>query len=152
MPRLTVGEWPVSVSNNGVDEMEEAARISVVGDVDVYSIFPRKGTTSGGTVCSVSGNGFGEESECMFGDVSARKSEVVSSTMMVCTSPSHQIGGRVEVRVGSKGWAPREVASVQYEYVAEVGVLQVLPTLGAVNGLAVRWGAPIAIPRYTGFH
>ena len=35
---------------------------------------------------------------------------------------------------------------------ATLELLQVLPTLGAVNGLAVRWGAPIAIPRYTGFH
>jgi hypothetical protein len=70
----------------------------------VSHISPSSGTLLGGTVITVIGtNLYGNDIKCMFGEYSTAQATVVSSSMMLCTAPSHVVPESVSLQVSHSG-------------------------------------------------
>jgi hypothetical protein len=100
----------------------------------VTGLSPSSGTVAGGTMVTISGNGFGGTSSVQFGSVYATIL-TVSDTIITVTSPYQLAPGIVDVQVnGQYGNSDTLGAADNFTYTDIPNVTGISPTLGPVAG------------------
>jgi hypothetical protein len=102
-----------------------------VGAPQVTSVTPNKGTTSGGTAVTISGQDFAGAVTVLFDADPANDVSVVNNTTITCSTPAHP-AAVVDVSVSGPGGTGTGTGA--YEYVTSPIVDSVTPTTGGVNG------------------
>ena len=95
---LGAGSVEVSVSNNGEDYSDTFALFEYVNDTRVTSIHPISGSVSGGTVVTIRGYGFEDNThyECQFGENHKVNTSFVSGNEMLCVTTSSNVAGAID--------------------------------------------------------
>jgi len=89
---------PFSVSISGLASDESAQSFLFAGDLQLASVVPSTGGVAIASKVTVTGSGFVEAATgCKFGVSQTRAGSVVSSTLMVCTTPPMMTAGTVEL-------------------------------------------------------
>ena len=117
---LGAGSVEVSVSNNGEDYSDTFALFEYVNDTRVTSIHPISGSVSGGTVVTIRGYGFEDNThyECQFGENHKVNTSFVSGNEMLCSSPFAMNSGVVDVVILSSSKILHG-NSFKYKYIEE---------------------------------
>ena len=130
----------ISVSNNGLDFEGVSAEYKFVDEVEIYSIFPGKGSVVGGTVVTITGAGFSEEnlgsSSCNFGESGSATINVISSTEIRCTTPpssASENDGFVSLEVTFNG-KDFTTSGTQFGYIPDASFTSMSPLFGPVSG------------------
>jgi len=128
-PRLAVvGNYSVSVSNDGWEWSPEVFRLQGVGDGALLAVNPSRVHAGGGETVTILGSGFtGEALEVMFGNnlVTCR----VKTDLQVTCAPKVDAPARVMVHmVGCEG------TKVEFEFEEAPVVVAVHPSRGPVSG------------------
>ena len=103
-PDAAEGVVDVRVSSNGVDYSASNATYEYVDAHHVHDVLPRSGSVNGGTLLNVSGTGFKNTSVlyCRFGSLLPVVGLYLTSTLVQCISPMHQIGS-LSIEVTTNG-------------------------------------------------
>lgn len=153
-PVLPRGVLHVEVSVNGVDFSKDSGLTYVVSSIatpTVFSIYPSRGTSAGGTQVTVLGRAFGTESKatCRFGAVNTPVT-VVDANHMVCKAPPAAVMLQdvsltdFVVMLDGEELVPPTKKNLQFEYLPHPTVAAVFPRAGSVSG-----GSLVAV---TGHH
>ena len=123
------------MSNDGVHFSQSSATVTVVAVLAVHRVDASHGLVGGDEVVTVSGTGFvdGPGMRCRFGE-SAVQGTALSTTRVVCNTPSSLRAGRVTVDVSRDGTEFTGAVHVEYEYREASGVRAVLPLSGPATG------------------
>jgi len=130
-PAQDAGTVQFSAANNALDFSPDTLSFMVLLDAAVLQITPPKGPVLGGTVISITGNGFAQKtSMCCFDSTLCQFGQVVSAYLMLCTSGAH-----------SAGTAPLEVwgnavssSSFSFVFTLSPSVVSIIPSSGSEDG------------------
>jgi hypothetical protein len=136
-PRFYKVVISVRVSNNRVDWTAAALPFEYALLPRATQVTPRSGSVRGGTLLSITGSNFVNESmHCFFGAETHALAAYVSPTMVRCTTPLASSVGTVRVTVGTSVAEVNSVdtTSVDFTYVQAMRVLGLSPTAGSSSG------------------
>ena len=140
------GEVAVEVTMNNADYTSSAVQFKFMPEIEVSSVSPAVGTTSGGTVVSVKGSAFtfSQNLQCRFG-LAAVAATFVSTEEVKCVAPAADAGS-VAVSVTGNG-VDFSITSAQYEYsaTAKVSIAPDAGVVGELNATAQAIGADLII-------
>ncbi|HVU60542.1 MAG TPA: IPT/TIG domain-containing protein [Mycobacteriales bacterium] len=112
-----------------------ADQFTYVAKPKVASISPSSGPKAGGTLVTVTGEGFTPGATVAFGNGAAGTSVTfVSSTELTVVSPAHSSVGSVNVTVTTAGGTSAAVAGDKFSYLAPPKVASVSPASGPAAG------------------
>ena len=125
---VSLGEGS-AMSHSGV-------QVEYVSAARVESVWPSSGSVSGGTVVTLSGEGFvAGQTACRFGSAESTEAVVLSSSEAHCVSGAAVRGGvLVSVSTGGVG---SEYSGVSFEYAGALGVERVTPVVADTMGGSV---------------
>eukprot|EP00940_MAST-03C_sp_MAST-3C-sp2_P001609 g1609.t1 len=132
------GIVPVSLSLNGQDFVDGGLTYTFEPVVQILSLSPVSGPTTGNTMVEISGHTFardflrGSQIQCRFGSTVVNAS-LTDDTTVRCRSPPRSIPGTVAVEVTNNA---QDFTSqkMQYEYVPPLFVTSVEPSIGPAQG------------------
>ncbi len=101
-------------------------------DLVVTSFTPREGALAGGTTVTITGQGFDEEVQVLFGAASATGITRVSSTELRVTTPRGQAADLVDLVVYNKNGVSTQRRG--FRYLADLRVSSVSPAFGPLAG------------------
>ncbi len=101
-------------------------------DLVVTSFTPREGALAGGTTVTITGQGFDEEVQVLFGAASATGITRVSSTELRVTTPRGQAADVVDLVVYNKNGVSTQRRG--FRYLADLRVSNVSPAFGRLAG------------------
>jgi hypothetical protein len=101
-------------------------------DLVVTSFTPREGALAGGTTVTITGQGFDEEVQVLFGAASATGITRVSSTELRVTTPRGQAADLVDLVVYNKNGVSTQRRG--FRYLADLRVARVSPAFGPLAG------------------
>ncbi|KAJ1484295.1 hypothetical protein T484DRAFT_1894602, partial [Baffinella frigidus] len=136
-PAITAGgDVRVEFSSNGAEFSTSSATFRLQEWLEVVSMTPSVGGTSGNTVVSVSVVGKEFEATkgflCMFGDTEVVDASFVSSQLIKCVAPAHS-AGEVVMRVAMSGEETSAIAG-RFKFVNALTVEYVRPSVGWLGG------------------
>lgn len=143
-PVLPRGELHVEVSVNGVDFSKDSGLTYVVSSFatpTVFSIYPSRGTSAGGTEVTVRGRAFGTESKagCRFGALNTLAT-VVDANHIVCKAPPAAVMLQdvslidLVVVLDGENLVPAINENLHFEYLPHPTVTGVFPRAGPRTG------------------
>jgi hypothetical protein len=102
---------------------------------EVTGLSPSTGTTSGGTLVTISGNNFANATEVLFGDEPAEDFTIGSATVIYATAPA-QAAGTVDVKVYTPSSVSATTTADQYSYTAASSptLTSITPNSGSTGG------------------
>jgi hypothetical protein len=101
----------------------------------ITSISPTSGTTGGGTVVTITGTGFTNASEVIFGDTDAANFTVISDTTIQAVSPAHPAGTWDITVIGPGGTSALGSGDRwTFNAAAAPAVTSISPTSGSIAG------------------
>jgi hypothetical protein len=117
-------------------------RVEVLGELiypapSIASLSPTVGSTSGGTLVTISGSGFKSVTSVTFGGDPATKYTVESPTKITATAPGHAVG-TVRVQVTAAGGATPDSGADNFAYAVAPPATRIDATL--TNPVFVRAG------------
>eukprot|EP00284_Hemiselmis_tepida_P016714 CAMPEP_0174925698 /NCGR_PEP_ID=MMETSP1355-20121228/8087_1 /TAXON_ID=464990 /ORGANISM="Hemiselmis tepida, Strain CCMP443" /LENGTH=565 /DNA_ID=CAMNT_0016171647 /DNA_START=185 /DNA_END=1878 /DNA_ORIENTATION=- len=113
---------------------EHIFRYMYVAEIGVRGVLPRIGSSSGGTEVTVFGERFGRGSYvCRFGGKNLAPGEFVSTSSVVCISPSHP-SGEYSLELSGDGGVSFVDSGEGFEFVEQALVKSVLPSKGTTVG------------------
>ena len=124
----------VEVSNNCQDYTAHGKRFFYDDVVSMLAISPTTVAEKGNVVVTVFGTKFVDSDAlaCRFGSTAPVKAKFISSTMLSCTAPRHELGGvRVAVTINGKDFSEE---NVMLTYRAPIIVRELIPTTGPQSG------------------
>ena len=136
VPAGHAGNASVEVSHDGLSFTESGVQYWYGRVATALRLTPSVGHVSGGTAVSVLGRDLGMGSVragCVFCGRAFVVGRLVSSTLVVCSSPAQE-AGRCTVEVSPDGGVEQTRAGLEYEYRAGSVVRAILPSLGPVSG------------------
>lgn len=124
----------IVVGPNASSAVNGSAKFTFNGAPTVTGLSANTGSTSGGTVVTVTGTGFVAPLTVKFGNVLGTNVTVNSPTSITVTSPS-QAAGQVDVRIATANGTSAIVPADQFTYTAVAPVVSGLsPTTGSAGG------------------
>ena len=135
VPAAAPGLVAISVSNNGVDFSSSTAAFEYVPVVAVSGVAPAMGPVVGGTLVEVTGANFvySPTLACRFGALATVPAVYMSSTKLLCQSPS-QVAGPQAVTVTTNGVDYSQPGDVVFTFYHPPTVSAVVPASGPVGG------------------
>ncbi|KAL9189515.1 hypothetical protein ACHAXT_009190 [Thalassiosira profunda] len=133
-----VTEVGVSVSLNGVDYPEAAARFHFTPPATIHSMFPAQGSVNGGTEVHVFGSNMfpsitSDTASCIFGSVTV-PALVLSNEELTCVSPPHSNERPVFFAVSLNGVDLAEEGRTAFLYTPNVQTVSIYPSGGPFTG------------------
>ncbi|MBL8937315.1 MAG: IPT/TIG domain-containing protein, partial [Archangium sp.] len=101
-------------------------------DLVVTGFTPREGAIQGGTTVTITGQGFDDEVQVLFGDNSATTVTKVSSTELRVTTPRGRLADVVDLVVYNKNGVSTQRRG--FRYLADLRVTRVSPPFGPLAG------------------
>ncbi|MGF7182393.1 IPT/TIG domain-containing protein, partial [Tunturiibacter psychrotolerans] len=132
-PAGSVGAATVTVTNSGGQSGNLANAFTYIGQPTISSVSPTNGSTSGGTVATITGTNFAAGAAVTFGGTAATNVVVLNSTTITATTPAGSAGA-VTVTVTNVGSQSGSLANAFTYVVGEPAVSSVSPNNGPVAG------------------
>eukprot|EP00698_Gefionella_okellyi_P014432 TRINITY_DN4005_c0_g1_i5.p1 TRINITY_DN4005_c0_g1~~TRINITY_DN4005_c0_g1_i5.p1 ORF type:complete len:1114 (+),score=261.18 TRINITY_DN4005_c0_g1_i5:484-3825(+) len=132
-PVSAIGTVTVEISNNNADYTTDGTMFAYDENIVPVSLFPISGVLSGNTVVNVTGVAYLANATCQFGSIPALSRTIMSSTLLMCTSPAQSSVGEVSVEISNNG-ADWTGYALRYAYVDTTHVTALMPTSGPVSG------------------
>lgn len=135
-PAHAAGAVDVSVTNpdGSQGSLPAGFTYSASSAVNVSSVAPNSGSTSGGTTVVIAGTGFVNGATVSFGSAAASGVSIVSATQISATTPAHAAGA-VAVTVANPDGSHNSLAGAfTYSTSSAVNVSSVAPNSGSTAG------------------
>lgn len=132
------GSVELAISINGQQFTKTGLTFSFQPLASVRSISPPRGSVNGGTVVTIEGAGFVNTVElaCLVGE-RLGDATYINPTMVECRVPAaatQERGSLAAVRIANNGVDFTESLGILYEYVPQLDVLRIEPTIGSTEG------------------
>jgi len=125
-PAGAVGAIDVTVTTpGGTSATSSADAYTYAAKPTVTSVSPNSGSTSGGTVVTITGTNFTGTTGVNFGSTAATNITVVSATSITATSPAGAVGA-IDVTVATAGGTSATSTADQFTYIAPIYTVTVL--------------------------
>jgi len=128
----------VAVSNNGLDfGPSNGVSFTYTNTVEISSIYPTKGSRTGGTVITVSGYNFPPtDIKCRFGgDINTEiTATFVDGGKILCTSPASTKVQSIAVEVSTNGGSDFTSNNFHYSFINDAFLTQIKPVSGPRSG------------------
>ena len=148
-PQNKTGVMRVKIGSKcGSVETSKSGDFEYIFQPSIFDIFPKIGTSLGGTTVVIVGNMFPSSPRihstfCRFGEFLTSQAQVISSTKVKCNTPapdtSMALGKSVKISITFNG-VDYHVGSERYTYVPQLYLLSVEPRSGPSSG-----GTPVNI-------
>jgi hypothetical protein len=132
-PAGSIGAVTVTATNSGGQSGSLANAFTYVGQPTVTSVSPNNGSTSGGTMVTITGTNFAAGAAVAFGSAAATNVVVVNSTTITATTPAGSTGP-VTVTVTNVGPQSGSLANAFTYVVGLPTVSSISPNNGFVAG------------------
>jgi len=133
---LEAGTYGVWVSNNGQNASLSGAELTVLPVPVFTDINPASGWLSGGTVVRISGKylPLDDVLECFFGGQSGGVATILTTSVLICTTPPRKAPGPVNVAIHMRQRKDTVQTPFIYEYGPEPLLISASPSEGSLSG------------------